>query len=109
MPRSKVRRARLDEPLDRDRAARADGDARRGGLPDAERLIHAWGPTVVVAKRGEFGAAMITHDGFFALPAFPLETVIDPTGAGDCFAGGFMGYLGAHPDEEMSHDLLTRA
>jgi sugar/nucleoside kinase (ribokinase family) len=82
---------------------------REPNLIRAAQLIHAWGPTVVVAKRGEFGAAMITHDGFFALPAFPLETVIDPTGAGDCFAGGFMGYLGAHPDEEMSHDLLTRA
>ncbi|MBV9535859.1 MAG: sugar kinase, partial [Solirubrobacterales bacterium] len=67
---------------------------REPNLIRAARQIHGWGPSVVVAKRGEFGAAMVTREGFFALPAFPLETVLDPTGAGDCFAGGFMGYLG---------------
>jgi sugar/nucleoside kinase (ribokinase family) len=64
---------------------------------------------VVVAKQGEYGAAMVTGEGFFALPAFPLETVVDPTGAGDCFAGGFMGYIAAHPDDELEHELLCRA
>ena len=54
-----------------------------GSAPDAPR-----GPSVVVAKQGEYGAALITRDSFFALPAYPLETVIDPTGAGDTFAGG---------------------
>ncbi len=82
---------------------------REPNLIRAARLILAWGPSVVVAKRGEFGAAMITSDGFFALPAFPLETVLDPTGAGDCFAGGFMGYLAAHAAEEPTHELLSRA
>jgi sugar/nucleoside kinase (ribokinase family) len=82
---------------------------REPNLIRAARLIHEWGPAVVVAKRGEFGAAMVTREGFFALPAFPLETVLDPTGAGDCFAGGFMGYLGAHSGEEMGHELLSRA
>ncbi len=82
---------------------------REPNLIRAARLIHAWGPAVVVVKRGEFGAAMITREGFFALPAFPLETVLDPTGAGDCFAGGFMGYLAAHGDEEMTQELLSRA
>ena len=48
---------------------------------------------MVVAKQGEYGAALFTRDGFFALPAYPLETVKDPTGAGDSFAGGFLGYL----------------
>ena len=48
---------------------------------------------MVVAKQGEYGAALFTEEGYFALPAFPLETVIDPTGAGDSFAGGFLGYL----------------
>jgi len=64
---------------------------------------------VVVAKQGEYGAAMFTDEGYFALPAYPLETVIDPTGAGDCFAGGFVGYIAAHPDSELDHDLLRRA
>ncbi len=82
---------------------------REPNLMRAACLIHEWGPSVVVAKRGEFGAAMITPEGFFALPAFPLETVLDPTGAGDCFAGGFMGYLAAHAGEEPTHELLSRA
>jgi sugar/nucleoside kinase (ribokinase family) len=82
---------------------------REPNLIRAARMVHAWGPGVVVAKRGEFGAALITREGFFALPAFPLETVLDPTGAGDCFAGGFMGYLAAHPDEELGHETLSRA
>jgi sugar/nucleoside kinase (ribokinase family) len=78
-------------------------------LVRAARKIREWGPRVVVAKQGEYGAAMITEEGFFALPAFPLETVVDPTGAGDCFAGGFMGYVAAHPDEPADHELLSRA
>jgi sugar/nucleoside kinase (ribokinase family) len=51
------------------------------------------GPRVVVIKRGEYGAVMVSEDGFFFTPAYPLESVFDPTGAGDTFAGGFMGYL----------------
>src|SRR5437764_10766147 len=82
---------------------------REPNLVRAARLINSWGPSVVVAKRGEYGAAMVTGEGFFALPAFPLETVLDPTGAGDCFAGGFMGYLSAHGGEPIDHDLLSRA
>ena len=68
-------------------------------LVRAARKIREWGPRVVVAKQGEYGAAMVTEEGFFGLPAFPLETVVDPTGAGDSFAGGFVGYVAAHPDE----------
>ncbi len=75
-----------------------------GSAPDAPR-----GPSVVVAKQGEYGAALITRDSFFALPAYPLETVIDPTGAGDTFAGGLVGYIAAHPGEELSDELLRRA
>ena len=67
------------------------------------------GPSVVVAKQGEYGAALVTREGFFALPAYPLETVIDPTGAGDTFAGGFVGYIAAHPHDELSDALLRRA
>ena len=70
-------------------------------LVAAAREILGWGPRVVVAKQGEYGAALFTDDGFFALPAYPLETVVDPTGAGDTFAGGFVGYLAAHGDEEL--------
>jgi len=62
-------------------------------LVRAARDVMAMGPRVVVAKQGEYGAALFTEDGFFSLPAYPLETVIDPTGAGDSFAGGFLGYL----------------
>ncbi len=75
----------------------------------AARQVREWGPSVVIAKQGQYGALMITDDGFFALPAFPLETVIDPTGAGDCFAGGFMGYIAAHGQAELDHDFLTQA
>jgi sugar/nucleoside kinase (ribokinase family) len=67
------------------------------------------GPSVVVAKQGEYGAALITAERFFALPAYPLETVIDPTGAGDTFAGGLVGYIAAHPGEELGDELLRRA
>ncbi len=65
--------------------------------------------SVVVAKQGEYGAALVTREGFFALPAYPLETVIDPTGAGDTFAGGLVGYIAAHPGEALSDELLRRA
>jgi sugar/nucleoside kinase (ribokinase family) len=78
-------------------------------LVRAARRVFEWGPRVIVAKQGEYGAAMITEEGFFALPAFPLETVVDPTGAGDSFAGGFVGYIAAHPGVEPDHDLLCRA
>ena len=64
----------------------------------------------IVAKQGKYGAALFTADGFFALPAYPLENVVDPTGAGDTFAGGFVGYVAAHPRRaERTHELLRRA
>ena len=62
-------------------------------LAKAAKALMAQGPGVVVAKRGEYGAALFDADGFFALPGMPLEAVKDPTGAGDSFAGGFLGYL----------------
>jgi sugar/nucleoside kinase (ribokinase family) len=62
-------------------------------LARAARAVMELGPRVVVAKQGEYGAALFTPSGFFALPGFPLEDVRDPTGAGDSFAGGFLGYL----------------
>jgi sugar/nucleoside kinase (ribokinase family) len=75
----------------------------------AAAQVREWGPRVVIAKQGQYGALMISDDGFFALPAYPLETVVDPTGAGDCFAGGFMGYVGAHPGIDLDHQLLSQA
>ena len=51
------------------------------------------GPKTVIVKRGESGALLFHEHGVFAAPAYPLEEVVDPTGAGDTFAGGFMGYL----------------
>jgi sugar/nucleoside kinase (ribokinase family) len=85
-------------------------------LTDEPNLVRAaqkaldLGPRVVVAKQGEYGAAMFTADGVFALPAFPTADVVDPTGAGDTFAGGFMGYLAAHAaDGQPDDELLRRA
>jgi sugar/nucleoside kinase (ribokinase family) len=75
----------------------------------AARTVMDWGPQLVVAKQGEYGAALFTREGVFALPAFPLEEVLDPTGAGDSFAGGFVGYIAAHAEDELSDDLLRRA
>lgn len=69
--------------------------AREANLLKATRKILELGPETVVVKRGEYGAAMIRRDSYFATPAFPLERVFDPTGAGDSFAGGFLGYLAA--------------
>ena len=60
-------------------------------------------------KQAALVAALVTADSFFALPAFPLETVVDPTGAGDSFAGGFVGYVAAHLDEGLEGDVLRRA
>ena len=67
-------------------------------LARAARAVMEMGPKAVVAKQGEYGAALFTRDGFFALPGFPLEDVRDPTGAGDSFAGGFLGYLDGECD-----------
>ncbi|HWF31376.1 MAG TPA: PfkB family carbohydrate kinase [Solirubrobacteraceae bacterium] len=78
-------------------------------LVSAAREILGWGPSVIVAKQGEYGAALVTRESFFALPAYPLETVVDPTGAGDTFAGGFVGYIAANLEEGLSEELLRRA
>jgi cytidine kinase len=59
------------------------------------RQLMELGPRIVVVKQGEYGASLFTEESFFSLPAYPLETVIDPTGAGDSFAGGLLGYLDA--------------
>jgi sugar/nucleoside kinase (ribokinase family) len=84
--------------------------AREPNLVRAARSVMGKGPGVVVAKQGEYGAALFVGDRFFSLPAFPLETVMDPTGAGDSFAGGFMGYLASRgPDALADNTELRRA
>jgi sugar/nucleoside kinase (ribokinase family) len=77
-------------------------------LARAARAVMEFGPRAVVAKQGEYGAALFTGDGFFALPGFPLEDVRDPTGAGDSFAGGFIGYLDGQ-EGELDEACLRRA
>ncbi len=71
------------------------------------RQILALGPSTLVVKRGEYGVLMITREAIFAAPAFPLENVFDPTGAGDTFAGGFLGYLASR--REVTDRELRRA
>ena len=88
-----------------------DGEARQ--LTEKSNLVHAarWilerGPRTVVIKKGEHGAFMFTSSSVFFAPAYPLESVYDPTGAGDSFAGGFIGYLARTDD--LSDENLRRA
>jgi sugar/nucleoside kinase (ribokinase family) len=67
--------------------------AHEANLTKAARIIQAMGPEILVVKKGEYGVSLFTKDSIFSAPAFPLESVYDPTGAGDTFAGGFVGYL----------------
>lgn len=88
-----------------------EGEARefsgQTNLVKAARHIMGLGPKAVVVKRGEHGVLLFNGASIFAAPAFPLEAVVDPTGAGDSFAGGFMGYLSATDD--LSPDGFRRA
>ena len=76
-------------------------------LIKAARKILSWGPHSLIVKRGEYGAAMFTKEEYFAIPAYPLEAVFDPTGAGDTFAGGLMGYLASQ--EKIDEAAMRRA
>ncbi|HVH38766.1 MAG TPA: PfkB family carbohydrate kinase [Gemmatimonadaceae bacterium] len=88
-----------------------DGEARQlteqSNLVQAARWILARGPKTVLIKKGEHGAFMFTKDSVFFAPAYPLESVFDPTGAGDSFAGGFMGWLAR--TEDLSEANMRRA
>jgi sugar/nucleoside kinase (ribokinase family) len=77
-------------------------------LVKAAADIRKRGPTMLVIKRGEFGALLFDSSGVFFVPAYPLEDVLDPTGAGDSFSGGLMGYLAASRGE-FSPTALRRA
>ena len=74
---------------------------------EVQRALLALGPTTVIVKQGEYGAWLFQPGVAFHAPAFPLETVLDPTGAGDSFAGGFLGYLAREND--ISLPTLRRA
>ena len=75
--------------------------AGESNLIKAARHILKQGPSLVIVKRGEYGVIGFTNTDIFAAPAYPLESVVDPTGAGDSFAGGYMGYLAASGDLTM--------
>ena len=88
-----------------------DAEARqlteKANLVQAAQWIMGRGPRHVIIKKGEHGAFMFTANSIFFAPAFPLENVFDPTGAGDSFAGGFIGYLAATGD--LSEANMRRA
>jgi sugar/nucleoside kinase (ribokinase family) len=81
--------------------------ADESNLVKAARKILSLGVKVVAVKRGEHGVMLVQNDELFVLPAYPLERVVDPTGAGDTFAGGFMGYLASTGD--LSQNGFRRA
>ncbi|MDA1092772.1 MAG: PfkB family carbohydrate kinase [Acidobacteria bacterium] len=96
---------RVDALVINDEEARQlSGEA---NLVKAARAIRAMGPDLLIIKRGEYGVLMTRDEGFFAAPALPLEDVVDPTGAGDTFAGGFMGYLASAG--EVTDAVVSRA
>jgi sugar/nucleoside kinase (ribokinase family) len=88
-----------------------DGEARQlaqeHNVVKAARAILAMGPQRVAIKRGEYGALLFDKEHVYACPAYPLEDVFDPTGAGDSFAGGFMGYLSTQ--KKLEHATLRQA
>jgi sugar/nucleoside kinase (ribokinase family) len=78
----------------------------------AAEQIAKMGPKNIVIKRGEYGIVMYSHGQFFCLPAYPVGNVVDPTGAGDTFAGGFMGFIaksGIEGQRDLSLDVLKEA
>jgi sugar/nucleoside kinase (ribokinase family) len=90
-----------------------DGEAKMlagdSSLPRAAKKVMDMGPRALVIKHGEYGATIFFSDGHhpFRAPALPLDVVQDPTGAGDCFAGGFMGYIASQP--ELTKQVLKKA
>ncbi|MDG5467756.1 PfkB family carbohydrate kinase [Deltaproteobacteria bacterium IMCC39524] len=81
--------------------------ADEANLVKASRAVLAMGPKTLVVKRGEYGVLVFTEHSIFSAPAYPLEEVFDPTGAGDTFAGGFMGYLAA--TNNLSDETIRKA
>ncbi|AFH49467.1 Ribokinase family sugar kinase [Ignavibacterium album JCM 16511] len=81
--------------------------AHEPNLIKAAKLIRAMGPEILIIKKGEHGALLFTEETIFSAPAFPMESIYDPTGAGDSFAGGFIGYL--FKTRDLSSESLKRA
>ena len=81
--------------------------SRETNLIKAYKKISSYGPKVLVIKQGSYGALLFTPSSVFSAPAYPLEELSDPTGAGDCFAGGFVGYLAKSQD--IAEDELRKA
>ncbi|MCI0448587.1 MAG: PfkB family carbohydrate kinase, partial [Chlorobi bacterium] len=73
----------------------------------AAKKVQGFGPKIVIIKKGEHGALLFYEDEIFSAPAYPLESIYDPTGAGDSFAGGFIGYLAKSDD--TSYENMKRA
>ncbi len=90
-----------------------DSEARlltgRHNLLECAQAIRAMGPQYVVIKKGEHGAMLCSDQGIALIPAFPVDQVVDPTGAGDCFAGAFMGFLARTRAARIDEPLLRRA
>lgn len=78
-------------------------------LLKAAREISSWGPRAVVIRLGEYGCALLGPGGYFSIPGYPLEQPTDPTGGGDAFAGGFLGYLDLVRGDWASEEVLRRA
>jgi sugar/nucleoside kinase (ribokinase family) len=81
--------------------------AQEPNLIRAAKKIRGLGPKILIIKKGEHGALLFTDDIIFSAPAYPMETIFDPTGAGDSFAGGFTGYL--YKTRDLSSESLKRA
>jgi sugar/nucleoside kinase (ribokinase family) len=81
--------------------------AHEPNLIKAARLIREMGPEILIIKKGEHGALLFMEDTIFSIPAYPLEMIYDPTGAGDTFAGGFIGYL--HKTNDLSIESVKSA
>ena len=81
--------------------------AKEPNLIKASKVIRDMGPEILIIKKGEHGALLFTDDIIFSAPAYPLEMIYDPTGAGDSFAGGFIGYL--HKTQDLGAENMKRA
>ncbi|MFO7445524.1 MAG: PfkB family carbohydrate kinase [Ignavibacteriaceae bacterium] len=81
--------------------------AKEPNLIKAAKMIRGMGPEILIIKKGEHGALLFTEDVVFSAPAYPMEMIYDPTGAGDSFAGGFTGYL--HKTQDLSPENMKCA